>query len=36
MRTKLDPFFGDIGGMFVPQILMPVLLELEYSFVIAQ
>ncbi len=36
MRTKLDPFFGEFGGMFVPQILMPVLLELENAFVEAQ
>lgn len=36
MKTKLNPFFGEFGGMFVPQILVPVLLELESAFVEAQ
>lgn len=36
MKTKLDPFFGEFGGMFVPQILVPVLMELEDAFVSAQ
>lgn len=36
MKTKLDPFFGEFGGMYVPQILVPVLLELETAFVEAQ
>ena len=33
MKTLLDPFFGEFGGMFVPQILMPSLMELEKAFV---
>lgn len=36
MKTKLDPFFGEFGGMYVPQILVPVLMELEDAFVSAQ
>ena len=32
----LDPFFGDFGGMYVPQILMPALLQLEKAFVDSQ
>ena len=36
MKTKLNPFFGEFGGMYVPQILVPVLLELEAAFVSAQ
>jgi len=36
MKTKLDPFFGEFGGMYVPQILVPVLIELEDAFVSAQ
>ncbi len=36
MKTKLDPFFGEFGGMYVPQILMPVLVQLENAFVEAQ
>ncbi|ART78873.1 tryptophan synthase subunit beta [Oceanisphaera avium] len=34
--SLLDPFFGDFGGMYVPQILMPALLQLEKAFVDAQ
>ena len=34
--TLLDPFFGEFGGMYSPQILMPVLLELEKAFVDAK
>ncbi|MCC4263746.1 tryptophan synthase subunit beta [Oceanimonas baumannii] len=34
--TLLNPFFGDFGGMYVPQILMPALLQLEQAFVDAQ
>lgn len=34
--TLLNPWFGDFGGMFVPQILMPALLQLEAAFVSAQ
>lgn len=36
MKTKLDPFFGEFGGMYVPQILVPVLMELEDAFVSAR
>lgn len=32
----LDPYFGDFGGQFVPEILLPVLDELEQAFVEAQ
>ncbi|MCD8298863.1 MAG: tryptophan synthase subunit beta [Opitutae bacterium] len=35
MKTILDPFFGEFGGMYVPQILMPVLYELESAFAAA-
>lgn len=35
-QPLLDPYFGDFGGMFVPEILMPVLLELEKAFIDAQ
>ncbi|QCO70834.1 tryptophan synthase subunit beta [Buchnera aphidicola] len=34
--TLLNPYFGEFGGMYVPQILMPALLELEKNFVAAQ
>ncbi|GGI91853.1 hypothetical protein GCM10007978_31760 [Shewanella hanedai] len=34
--TKLDPYFGEYGGMYVPQILMPALKQLETAFVEAQ
>lgn len=34
--TLLNPYFGEFGGMYVPQILMPALLELEEKFVSAQ
>ena len=27
--TLLNPFFGEFGGMYVPQILIPALLQLE-------
>ena len=36
MKTLLDPFFGPYGGMYVPQILMPALIQLEKAFVEAQ
>lgn len=29
---KLNPFYGEFGGMFVPEILVPSLLELENTF----
>ncbi len=32
-KTLLNPFFGQYGGMFVPQILIPALLQLEKAFV---
>ncbi|MDO2949844.1 tryptophan synthase subunit beta [Aeromonas simiae] len=31
--TLLNPFFGEFGGMYVPQILIPALLQLEKAFV---
>ncbi|AUQ43159.1 tryptophan synthase subunit beta [Yersinia ruckeri] len=34
--TKLNPYFGEFGGMYVPQILMPALVQLEEAFVSAQ
>ncbi|QJC31549.1 tryptophan synthase subunit beta [Enterobacteriaceae endosymbiont of Donacia tomentosa] len=36
MKTLLPSYFGDFGGMFVPQILIPTLLELEKIFVLSQ
>ncbi|QCI15953.1 tryptophan synthase subunit beta [Buchnera aphidicola] len=34
--TLLNPYFGEFGGMYVPQILMPALFELEKHFIAAQ
>jgi len=34
--TLLNPYFGEFGGMYVPQILMPALTQLEEAFVSAQ
>ena len=34
--TLLNPYFGEFGGMYVPQILMPALIQLEEAFVSAQ
>lgn len=34
--TKLNPYFGEFGGMFVPQILIPVLHQLEEAFIEAR
>lgn len=34
--TTLNPYFGEFGGMYVPQILMPALKQLEETFVSAQ
>lgn len=31
--NKLDSFYGEYGGMFVPEILIPSLLELEEAFI---
>ena len=36
MTTLLNPYFGEFGGMYVPQILMPALRQLEDAFVSAQ
>lgn len=33
---KLNPYFGEFGGQYVPQILLPVLDELESAFLNAQ
>ena len=32
-ETILNPFFGNFGGMYVPQILVPALKQLEQAFV---
>lgn len=34
--TRLNPYFGEFGGMYVPQILVPALNQLEDAFVSAQ
>ncbi|CAJ0991807.1 tryptophan synthase subunit beta [Pantoea sp. Nvir] len=34
--TLMDSYFGEFGGMYVPQILMPALCQLEAAFVDAQ
>ena len=34
--TILNPYFGEFGGMYVPEILVPVLKQLEKAFVDAQ
>ncbi|MCK3656357.1 tryptophan synthase subunit beta [Pasteurellaceae bacterium Macca] len=36
MNTRLNPYFGEFGGMYVPEILVPVLKALETAFVEAQ
>ena len=28
-KLNLDPYFGDFGGMFVPEFLVPALVQLE-------
>ncbi|MBD1572948.1 tryptophan synthase subunit beta [Vibrio sp. S17_S38] len=33
---KLDPYFGEFGGQYVPQILVPALDQLEQAFIDAQ
>lgn len=33
---KLNPYFGEFGGMYVPQILVPALKQLEKEFIKAQ
>ena len=35
-ELKLNPYFGQYGGMFVPQLLVPALKQLEAAFVDAQ
>ncbi len=35
MQTLLNPYFGKFGGMYVPELLVPALLELEQAFVSA-
>ncbi|MBU1392597.1 MAG: tryptophan synthase subunit beta [Gammaproteobacteria bacterium] len=35
-KLKLNPYFGEYGGMYVPQILVPALKQLETAFVEAQ
>ncbi|MFB2644472.1 tryptophan synthase subunit beta [Shewanella bicestrii] len=35
-QLKLNPYFGEYGGMYVPQILVPALKQLEIAFVEAQ
>ncbi|MGR3808438.1 tryptophan synthase subunit beta [Pasteurella testudinis] len=35
-KTLLDPYFGEFGGMYVPEILVPVLQQLEKAFVEAK
>lgn len=34
--NKINPYFGEFGGMYVPQILMPALVDLEQEFITAQ
>lgn len=34
--TKLCPYFGEFGGMYVPQILIPALMQLEKEFMFAK
>lgn len=36
MTTLLNPYFGEFGGQYVPQILIPALCQLEKAFVEAQ
>ncbi|AZG35802.1 MULTISPECIES: tryptophan synthase subunit beta [Shewanella] len=35
-KLKLNPYFGEYGGMYVPQILVPALKQLETAFIDAQ
>ena len=34
--TILNRYFGEFGGMFVPELLVPALTQLEEAFVLAQ
>ncbi|MGM0480993.1 MAG: tryptophan synthase subunit beta [Pseudomonadota bacterium] len=36
MKSTLSPYFGEFGGQFVPEILLPALEQLEQAFVDAQ
>ena len=36
MTTKLDSKFGQYGGMYVPELLIPALDQLEQEFIKAQ
>ncbi|WP_044026205.1 tryptophan synthase subunit beta [Candidatus Blochmanniella vafra] len=36
MQKKLTSYFGEFGGMYVPQILIPTLIELEKEFISSQ
>ncbi|EWH09897.1 tryptophan synthase subunit beta [Catenovulum agarivorans DS-2] len=36
MTQKLDAYFGEFGGMFVPELLVPALEQLEQEFIAAQ
>lgn len=35
-ETLLNPYFGEFGGMYVPEILVPVLQQLEKAFIEAK
>ncbi len=35
-KPLLNPYFGEYGGMFVPELLVPALRQLEQAFVDAQ
>ena len=34
-ETLLNPYFGEFGGMYVPEILVPVLQQLEKAFILS-
>ncbi|WP_440904415.1 tryptophan synthase subunit beta [Catenovulum sp. SX2] len=36
MTQKLDAYFGEFGGMFVPELLVPALEQLEQEFIASQ
>ena len=36
MNTLLNPYFGKFGGMYVPEVLVPALMQLEKAFVEAR
>ncbi|MBU2425352.1 MAG: tryptophan synthase subunit beta, partial [Gammaproteobacteria bacterium] len=35
-KRTLNPYFGEYGGMFVPELLVPALRQLEQAFIDAQ